>query len=357
MKLSLAENIRTFRKERRLTQEQFAEAMGVTVGSVYKWETGQTVPELGMLVEIADFFDTSMDVLLGHRIKDNRISAIGERLREYCRVGNRLALSEAEKALKKYPNSFEIIHGCAQVYAFFSIGSKDHSEGRRALELFEQAKLLIAQNQDPEISKQTISNEMASVWMLLGEWEKGIAFLKKNNAGGVYSDTIGLVLALKLKRYEEAEPFLAESLLLNTIGLVDSVVGYALVLSARGDCTAAKRMLSGLIAYLDPLKEGEKADSSDKIMASIYTVMAHIHTLEGKAAEAEDCLRQVLAAVRQFDAEPDYGIRTLHYPGVHNDVILSDGLGATAADSVEAILGMLENQELTRIWKEVMDHE
>ncbi len=40
MKLTLAENIRAFRKERRLTQERFAEAMGVTVGSVYKWETG-----------------------------------------------------------------------------------------------------------------------------------------------------------------------------------------------------------------------------------------------------------------------------------------------------------------------------
>ena len=100
MELSLAENIRTFRKERRLTQEQFAEAMGVTVGSVYKWETGQAIPELGMLVGIADFFDTSMDVLLGYRVKDNRIAAIGERLREYCRVRDREALAEAEKASK-----------------------------------------------------------------------------------------------------------------------------------------------------------------------------------------------------------------------------------------------------------------
>ena len=66
MKLTLAENIRAFRKERRLTQEQFAEAMGVTVGSVYKWETGQTIPELSMLVKTADFFDVSMDVLLGY---------------------------------------------------------------------------------------------------------------------------------------------------------------------------------------------------------------------------------------------------------------------------------------------------
>ncbi len=357
MKLTLAENIRAFRKERRLTQEQFAEAMGVTVGSVYKWETGQTIPELSMLVEIADFFDTSMDVLLGYRVKDNRIAAIEERLREYCRVRNPEALAEAEKALKKYPNSFEVVHGCAQVYAFFGVGSKDHAETGRALELYEKAKLLILQNHDPKITEQTISGEMANAWLLLGECEKSIELLKKNNAGGIYSNTIGTMLALYLKKYEEAEPFLAESLLLSTIGLVDSVIGYALVLSARGEYEAAKRMLSGLVTYLEPLKEGEKADFADKIMTSIYTVMAHIHSLEGNPAETVECLRGVLASARKFDAAPDYGIRTLRYPVQRSDVILNDGLGAMAADSVETLLKLLENQELSRIWKELTDDE
>ena len=357
MKLTLAENIRAFRKERRLTQEQFAEAMGVTVGSVYKWETGQTIPELNMLVEIADFFDTSMDVLLGYRVKDNRIAAIGERLREYSRVRNPEALVEAEKALKKYPNSFEIVHGCAQVYAFFGVGSKDHAETRRALELYEQAKRLISQNHDPRISEQTVNGEIASAWMLLGEYEKSIALLKKNNAGGVYSDTIGMVLALDLKKYEEAEPFLAESLLLNTIGLVDSAVGYALVLSARKDYAAARRMLLGVMAYLGPLQEGEKTDFADKIMASMHTVMAHIHMMEGKPEEATDCLNNVLAIVRQFDAAPDYGIQTLRYPAFPNDVILNDGLGATAAEGVETILKLLGDQELSRLWKELANDE
>ena len=357
MKLTLAENIRAFRKERRLTQEQFAEAMGVTVGSVYKWETGQSIPELAMLVEIADFFDISMDVLLGYRVKDNHMAAIEERLREYCRIRNPEALVEAEKALKKYPNSFKIVHGCAQVYAFFGIGSKDHAETRRALELYEQAKHLISQNPDPEISEQTVSGEIASAWMILGEYEKSIELLKKNNAGGVYSDTIGMVLALDLKKYEEAEPFLSESLLLNTMGLVNSVVGYALVLSARRDYAAAQRMLSGLIAYLGLLKEGEKADFADKIMASMYTVMAHVYLLEGKTKEATECLSGVLASVLQFDAAPDYGIKTLRYPEFHNDVILNDGLGATAADSIISILDLLGNQELSRIWKELAKDE
>ena len=334
MKLTLAENIRAFRKERRLTQEQLAEAMGVTVGSVYKWETGQTIPELSMLVEIADFFGISMDVLLGYRVTDNRIAALVERIREYCRVRDPEALAESEKALKKYPNSFEVVHGCAQVYAFFGVGSKSHAETRRALELYEQAKLLISQNHDPKISEQTISGEMASAWLLLGECEKSIELLKKNNAGGVY-----------------------RALLLNTFGLVDSAVGYALVLSSRGEYASAKRMLSGLIAYLEPFKEGEKADIADKIMASMYTVMAHIHALEGKPAEAAECLRGVLAAVRKFDAAPYYGLRTLRDPVHRNDVILNDVLGATAEDSIETILDLLGNQELSRIWKELDNHE
>ena len=68
MELSLSNNIRHFRKERHLTQEQLAEIMGVTFGAVYKWESGQSTPELGLIVEMADFFGTSTDVLIGYQL-------------------------------------------------------------------------------------------------------------------------------------------------------------------------------------------------------------------------------------------------------------------------------------------------
>ena len=116
MEIKLAESIRTFRKERSLTQEQLAEVLGVTVGAVYKWEAGLSTPELPLIVEMADFFDTSIDVLLGYILKDNRIDATARRLRHCQRVKDLNGLEEAEKALKKYPNSFIIVYRSAMLY-------------------------------------------------------------------------------------------------------------------------------------------------------------------------------------------------------------------------------------------------
>ena len=54
---------------------------------------------------------------------------------------------------------------------------------------------------------------------------------------------------------------------------------------------------------------------------------------------------------------PDYGIRTLRYPVHRTDVILNDVMGATAADSIETILDLLGNQELSKSWKELVANE
>ena len=80
MEMMLAENIRMYRKRKRLTQEQLAEDLGVTSGAVYKWEAKLSVPELNMIIEIADYFDTSVDALLGYTMKDNRLSVTVQRL-------------------------------------------------------------------------------------------------------------------------------------------------------------------------------------------------------------------------------------------------------------------------------------
>lgn len=135
MKIGLAENIRALRKERRLTQEQLAGALGVTTGAVHKWEAGLSVPELDMIIRLAGLFDTSVDALLGYRIKDASRSAIIDRISAGCRTMDPETIAEAELALTKYPNSFEIVNTCAAVYIVFGMSSHDDMQIRRGREL------------------------------------------------------------------------------------------------------------------------------------------------------------------------------------------------------------------------------
>ena len=116
METRLAENIRVFRKQKGLTQEQLAEVLGVTVGAVHKWETRMSTPELGLITEMADFFDISVDVLLGYKMKDNRLQATVERLWKASNSRDYDAVSEAEKAILKYPHSFDVVYAAANLY-------------------------------------------------------------------------------------------------------------------------------------------------------------------------------------------------------------------------------------------------
>ncbi len=60
--------LRDLRKEKQLTQEQLAERFGVTNRSVSRWETGSNMPELSILVELADFYDVDIrDIIDGER--------------------------------------------------------------------------------------------------------------------------------------------------------------------------------------------------------------------------------------------------------------------------------------------------
>lgn len=70
--LKLSENIVRFRKEKKITQEGLAEFIGVTKASVSKWETGQSLPDILILPQLAVYFDVTVDELLGYEPQLNR---------------------------------------------------------------------------------------------------------------------------------------------------------------------------------------------------------------------------------------------------------------------------------------------
>ena len=63
--------LRELRKEKDLTQEQLAEVFNVSARTVSRWETGSNMPDISILVEIADYYGLDIrEILNGERSKE-----------------------------------------------------------------------------------------------------------------------------------------------------------------------------------------------------------------------------------------------------------------------------------------------
>lgn len=68
--MSLGSNICFLRKQKKYTQEQFAEKMEVTRQTVSRWESDEVVPELAKLVDISNIFACKLDALVKETLSE-----------------------------------------------------------------------------------------------------------------------------------------------------------------------------------------------------------------------------------------------------------------------------------------------
>lgn len=80
--------IKQLRKEQGITQEQFAEKLGVSGRTVSRWETGSNMPDISLLVEIAEILDASIpEIINGERKNEDmekEVREVAEKLSDYA---------------------------------------------------------------------------------------------------------------------------------------------------------------------------------------------------------------------------------------------------------------------------------
>lgn len=67
----ISENLFSLRKGQKLSQEQVAEAIGVSRQAVAKWESGEAVPDLMNCAALAKLYDVTLDELVNFNSQDN----------------------------------------------------------------------------------------------------------------------------------------------------------------------------------------------------------------------------------------------------------------------------------------------
>ena len=74
------DNLRSLREARKLSQQKLLDHLGLELAQsqIQSYETGTYEPDINTLKALADFFDTSIDYIVGHTDVSRRIEPVQE---------------------------------------------------------------------------------------------------------------------------------------------------------------------------------------------------------------------------------------------------------------------------------------
>ena len=361
MENHLAENIREHRKRLGLTQEQLAERLGITLGTVSKWERGGSEPDLGFVMDLAELFHVSVDALIGFSMHGDDADEEAERIEALL---NNVPFEEVEaeyaNALKKFPNHFRIVVGAASVCKSYGTLYREKSHIRRALALYRHGMELISQNRDPEINEVLLRNEIAGCYSELEDYKKAVEEYKKNNLSGNNNAVIALLLIRSMKKPEEGIEY-AQKAFVNHLGDISTAMwGSILYYMETGDTARGIRAAEWSIDHLTRSKEDPARRSfMDKIICLLYLLQAILRDRDGQTQRAEEDMRRAVGMARAFDDDPVYTTENMlfteHAP---QNVYFYDDSGPTAAEGLRGTLeevGTLVSASFRRKFEEAID--
>ena len=71
--IELGKRIADMRNAKNMTQAELAEKLNVTTQAISKWETGAGFPDIQIIPQLADIFDTTTDILFGLTVKQQKV--------------------------------------------------------------------------------------------------------------------------------------------------------------------------------------------------------------------------------------------------------------------------------------------
>ena len=101
--IKIGEFLRELRKGKGLTQEQLAEQFNISRRSVSRWETGSNMPDVMLLIEIADFFEVDIREIIDGQRKSENMDKEKETLKKVAEYAD----AEKAKLKKKVSNIFK----------------------------------------------------------------------------------------------------------------------------------------------------------------------------------------------------------------------------------------------------------
>ena len=166
--MEIGKVIKQARLNKKITQEQLAETLGVTTQAVSKWETDCSYPDITLIPAIANYLDVSSDELLGIKLEERK-----RNIDEIIKKNNELisqrylddSLNLMTESLKKYPNDERLLNGLTKCYWARMIATYDKPE---LFDYRQELKKLIIENAEKtlEVARSKEIIEETTIYLI-----------------------------------------------------------------------------------------------------------------------------------------------------------------------------------------------
>ncbi|MBQ2729427.1 MAG: helix-turn-helix domain-containing protein [Clostridia bacterium] len=226
--IKIGEKIKSLRKQKDISQEVFANYLGVSFQAVSKWENGNTLPDITLIPAIASFFGVSTDELFDFNVykTEKNIRAIVDEHSKYWYNDTERAEQIIRDGLKKYPGNETLLNCLIGVLA----------ELHKNEEVISIGKVLMETTKNDEIRIDTY-RIMAMAYKEMGEYQ-----LAKESIERI-PELYFTKLEVKADLLENEEKYAAakQHTTLCTVSLVDTLWNMGEYLKEKGefDCSVA----------------------------------------------------------------------------------------------------------------------
>jgi len=318
--MNIGTNIYTLRKEKKITQAQLAEKLGVSEQAISKWENDQCAPDVSLFPIIAEFFGVSIDRIFGYHTSSysEEVEAVMKAADDSMNTYKEIEI--ISEGLKKYPNSPDL-----KLYLAFSLSmvnrtSNDEKERRDAIEkAIKVCKEVANFCGDIEKADRALSM-LRRIYCEIGEFEKAADAVEKISANGYSGRIIGKAQILEYRKDYPAHARFTEESLLKCYWIMDQL--FELKRIALLEQREYEKVPSWCRAHEKLLSVFDEGCEDFHFCHKFWSFEAKARAYK-KLGKKEDCLRE-LKALASMAKYSDPNARAENYQiGLRNPLFFS----------------------------------
>lgn len=300
--MKLSETIANLRKEHNLTQEAVADALGVSIAAVSKWENAIAYPDIELLPKIAALFDVSVDYLMNYsrtaaKTVDDHIAHAYELVKAR---DNRAADEYMSRILVRYPENNRVKIECARIKQIRTCGVSDTLKSQ---ELLRDAEKILKSVNLKELTRREYElyySTLASVYTVWKRFDEAADALDEIIPDDKYNpEQQKYYLELERGNVNGAIAGMQKMMFRGVHNIiVTSSWYYAAYLNEPETVLEHQKFLLTLLEAFT----GGKSSPFDRDLAYTCECIALMHTKLGHTDEAIDAFCRAVEYAERFDA-------------------------------------------------------